>query len=358
MKIVTTFVLCGLIIAGGYAVSTAASRFRSEKAEAATPTGPAAARVASVKVLPLKSCTVEDRLVLTGGVLPWEDIMVSAETSGKIDSIAVKEGDRVGAGQELVRVDTRLLAAHLDLARAQEKLASQESRRIQSLADKGVATTQASDKVSADKEMAAANLRLVEIQLEKSLISAPIPGVVDRLFKDENEFVDTGMPLVRLVQTEKVKVSVGVPEREVVYFAQGAPAIVTLDAIDGREFPGAIHKIATTADPSTLTFVTEIAVDNQDGAIKPGMVARARLVRRVCADTVTVPIFSVMTVENQRFVMVEDSGVARVRPIEIGIIQNDVVQAVTGLKPGDRLIVSGQRELIEGDPVQVSEVLD
>jgi membrane fusion protein (multidrug efflux system) len=358
MRIVTTIVLCGLILVGGYAVTTVASRVRASRVEAAMPTGPAPERVPSVKVVALKSCTVEDRLILTGGVLPWEDILISAETGGKIDWLGVKEGDRVEAGQELVRIDTRLLRAHLDQAQAQEKLAGQELRRIQALADKGVATTQASDKVSADKEMAGANLRLVEIQLQKSAVAAPIPGFVDRLFKDKDEFVDTGMPLVRLVQTDKLKVSVGVPEREVVNFAPGAPAIVTLDAIEGREFNGTIHKIATTADPSTLTFVTEIAVDNADGAIKPGMIARVRLVRRVCPDSVTVPIFSVMTVENQRFVMVEDSGVARVRPIEIGIIQGDVVQAVSGLKPGDRLIVSGQRELIEGDPVQVSEVLD
>lgn len=358
MRIVATFFLCGLIIVGGYAVTTVASRVRASRAEAATPAGSAHQRVPSVKVMPLKSCTVEDRLILTGGVLPWEDILISAETSGKIDSITVKEGDLIQAGQELVRIDTRLLNAHLDQARAQEKLASQELHRIQALAEKGVATTQASDKVAADKEMAAANLRLVEIQLQKSAVSAPIPGIVDRLFKDKDEFVDTGMPLVRLVQMDKLKVSVGVPEREVGNFAPNAPAIVTLDAIEGREFNGSIHKIATTADPSTLTFVTEIAVDNPDGIIKPGMVARVRLVRRVCPDSVTVPIFSVMTVENQRFVMVEESGVARVRPIEIGIIQDDVVQAVTGLKPGDRLIVSGQRELIEGDPVQVSEVLD
>ncbi|HUW62238.1 MAG TPA: efflux RND transporter periplasmic adaptor subunit [Candidatus Bathyarchaeia archaeon] len=358
MRIVTTFVLCGLIIVGGYAVTTVASRIRASRAEAATAAGVAHERVPSVKVMTLKACTIEDRLILTGGVLPWEDILVSAETGGKIDWQGVEEGDRVEAGQELVRIDTRLLNAHLDQARAQEKLAAQELQRIQSLAEKGVATTQASDKVSADNEMAAANLRLVEIQLQKSIVTAPIRGIVDRLFKDKDEFVDTGMPLVRLVQMDKIKVSVGVPEREVGNFAPGAPAIVTLDAIEGREFNGSIHKIATTADPSTLTFVTEVAVDNPEGIIKPGMIARVRLVRRVCPDSVTVPIFSVMTVENQRFVMVEDSGVARVRPIEIGIIQNDVVQAVTGLKPGDRLIVSGQRELIEGEPVQVSEVLD
>ena len=358
MRIVATFLLCGLIIVGGYAVTTVASRIRAAQAQAATPTGSAHERVPSVKVMTLKACTVEDRLILTGGVLPWEDILVSAETGGKIDWQGVKEGDRVEAGQELMRIDMRLLNAHLDQARAQEKLAAQELHRIQALADKGVATTQASDKVAADKEMAAANLRLVEIQLLKSVVTAPIRGIIDRLFKDKDEFVDTGMPLVRLVEMDKVKVSVGVPEREVGNFAPGAPAIVTLDAIEGREFNGSIHKIATTADPSTLTFVTEIAVDNPEGIIKPGMIARVRLVRRVCPDSVTVPIFSVMTVENQRFVMVEESGAAHVRPIEIGIIQDDVVQAVTGLKPGDRLIVSGQRELIEGDPVQVSEVLD
>ena len=260
--------------------------------------------------MPLKACTMEDRLVLTGGVLPWEDLLVSAETVGKIEWQGIEEGQRVQAGQELVKIDTRLLNAQHNQALAQEKLAGQEMQRVQALAAKGVATTQASDKVAADKDMAAANLQLVEIQLQKSVVKAPASGVIDRLFKDVSEFVDTGMPLARLVQTDKLKVSVGVPEREVSNFSVGAAAVVTLDALQGREFPGTIHRIATTADPSTLTFVTEIAVDNPDGVIKPGMVARVRLVRRTCSDTLAIPIFSVMTVENQRFVMIEENGVA------------------------------------------------
>lgn len=356
MRILTTIVVCGVIILGGYGVSTAASRVRASRL--AEPTTQAKDRVPSVKVMPLKSCTLEDRLVLTGGVLPWEDILVSAETNGKIEWQGVDEGDLVQAGQELVKIDTRLLNAQHDQASAQEKLAAQELQRVQSLAEKGVATTQASDKVLADKDMAAASVRLVEIQLQKSVVKAPVSGVIDRLFKDVSEFVDTGMPLARLVQIDKLKVSVGVPEREVSSFAVGASAVVTLDALPGREFPGTIHRIATTADPSTLTFITEVAVENPEGIIKPGMIARVRLVRRTCPDSVVVPIFSVMTVENQRYVMIEENGVAHARPIEIGIIQEDVVQALSGLKAGDRLIVAGQRELMEGDPVEVAEVLD
>jgi len=357
MKIVTTLVLCALIVVGGYGVTTVASRLRASEAEAAT-AGAAPERITSVSVKSLDTCTIEDRLVLTGGVMPWEDILVSAETAGKIDWQGVDEGEKVKAGQELIRVDTRLLNAQLDQARAQAKLARQELDRVQTLVQQGAATAQASDKVLADKDMAEANVRLVEIQLQKSLIKAPVPGVIDRLFKDEDEFVDTGMPLVRLVQTDKLKVSIGIPEREVVHFAEGDPAVVSLDAFPAKEFQGVVHRISTTADPSTLTFPTEIAVDNPEGLIKPGMIARVRLVRRTCPNSIIVPIFSVMTVENQRFVMVEEGGVARVRPIEVGIIQDDVVQAVSGLKPGDRLIVAGQRELIDGDPVQVEEVVD
>lgn len=357
MKIAATLVLCVLIVVGGYGVTTVASRIRAAKAEAATASG-APQRVTFVSVKTLDACTIEDRIVLTGGVMPWEDILVSAETAGKIDWQGVNEGDVVQAGQEMVRVDTRLLKARLDQARAQAKLAAQELDRIKTLAEKGAATAQAADKVLADKDMAEANVRLVQIQLQKSAIKAPLPGVVDRLFKDADEFVDTGMPLVRLVQTDKLKVNIGVPEREVVHFKEGDPALVTLDALPDRQFNGVIHRISTTADPSTLTFATEVALDNPDGVIKPGMIARVRLVRRTCPDSIIVPIFSVMTVENQRFVMVEEGGVARVRPIEIGIIQDDVVQAVNGLKPGDRLIVAGQRELIDGDPVQVEEVVD
>ena len=170
--------------------------------------------------------------------------------------------------------------------------------------------------------------------------------------------MDVGAPLARIVQVHKVKVSVGIPERDISFFAEGNTATVTLDALQGRSFAGVIHRIATTAEAATLTFIAEIEVDNPDGAIKPGMVARVALVRKSYPDSIIVPLFSILSLENMRFVFVEENGAAHGRPIQVGVLQDNTIQVTEGLRAGDRLIVSGQRDLKDGDPVNVIEVVE
>lgn len=357
-KALASIILCVLVVALGMGVTVAGQHFRSLKLQAEAAVPPPPAKIAGVHVKVLKPEVVEDRLVLTGTVEPWEDVLLSSEARGKIEWQGIDEGQSVEKGQELVRIDTSLIQAQLDQAKTQEKLANQELQRLRSLSDKGVTTPQNLDQAVAQRDTAEASRRVVEIQLDKSMLRAPIAGVVDKRFSETGEFTDMGSPLIRLVQTQKVKVKIGIPERDILFFKPGDKVTVTLDAVREKKFEGQIHKIATTAEASTLTFVSEVEVDNPDGLIKPGMIARVSLLRKTYPDSIAVPMFAILSIETQRFVFVEENGTAHIRPIEIGVIQEDSVQASSGLKPGDRLIVTGQRELQEGDPVDVMEVIE
>lgn len=355
-RVLVSLILCVVVVGVGLVATQAGTYFRKAQAKVETPAENVKAKAVNVAVL--KAQTVEDRLVLTGVVEPWEDVLLSSEAQGKLEWQGVKEGQRVEAGQELARIETALLRAQLDQAQAHARLAEQELQRLRTLSEKGVATAQNMDKAQAERDVAAANLRLIQTQVDKSVLRAPFGGVIDKLFKDESELVEMGAPLVRLVQTHKVKMKIGIPERDISYFAPGDRQMVRLDALRDREFPGVIYKIGTIADDDTLTFRTEVEVDNAEGVIKPGMIGRVSLVRKRYPDSIVVPMFSILSVENQRFVFVEQDGVAHVRPIEIGVIQETSVQATSGLSAGDRLIVVGQRDLKEGDSVKVMEVVE
>jgi membrane fusion protein (multidrug efflux system) len=87
------------------------------------------------------------------------------------------------------------------------------------------------------------------------------------------------------------------------------------------------------------------------------MIARSSLVRKSYPDAIAVPIFSILSMENQRYVMLEKDGIAWMRPIEVGVLQGNSVQVVKGLESGDRLIVAGQRDIQDGEPVKVVEVV-
>jgi len=313
-------------------------------------------KVPNVVVRVLEKSTVEDKLALTGSLMPWEEVVLSAEVPGKIQWKGVEEGDTVKEGQELFRIDTVSLEAKRDELQAQMALAAQEHGRLRDLAKAGIAPKQDLDRATAQPTVTKALLRNIDIQLSKSVTRAGFAGVVDRVYKERDEYIDSGAPLVRIVQVDRLKVLVGIPERDIVHFHLDDPVAVTLDALPGRMFEGRIYRIAPTAEAGTHTFATEVVVENPDGVLRPGMIARAGLVRASYPDSIKVPVFSVITMNQQYFTFVEEGGVARMRTVGVGVFLGEEVQITEGLTAGDRLIVVGQRELRDGAPVAVQEV--
>lgn len=353
-KIFLNILVVLVIVVGGAVVALVGMRLRSRPSDAEIikerkPT--------NVAVEVLGTTTVEDVFSLMGSLEPWADVTLSAKTMGEIEWLGIEEGQFVRAGQELLRIDTSTLRVNLEQARARKKLAVQELERIEKMRADGISSPQDMDRALADHEVAVTNLRATEIQLADSVVVAKFDGLVDALHQEEGEYVSPGMPLVRLVQVDRVKLIIGIPERDVVRFAIDDLVAVTLDAFPGETFEGKIFLIATTAEKSTHTFVTEIVLDNPAGILKPGMIAQARLVRQSFPDSIMVPMFSVITTDAGRHAFVEEDGVARIRQVKIGFIHEASVHITKGLGPGDRLIVVGHRDLVDGDAVQVREAV-
>lgn len=336
----------GIVVTGAYLAAVRGAQTAESKDASPPP---------NVEYQRIELTTVEDRLTLTGTVAPWKDVTLSAEISGKIETQPIDEGDEVAAGSELARIDTQTIQARLQQARAQARLAAQEHERARRLTARGVGAERDLDNAIAALAVAEADLRSVEIQLAKSLVKAPFDGIIDRRYKEEGEFVDIGAPLVRLVQLDKVKVEVSIPERDVPFFTVGDLVRVRLDALGARPFEGRIFRIATTAEPVTRTFRAEVELDNPEGIIKPGMIARADLIRQVFPDSVLVPIFSTVLLDDQRFAAVIVDGKARLRNVKTGIVQGGFVQVTEGLSAGDLLIVKGQYDVRDGEPVAARE---
>ena len=355
-KSIITLAICAAI--AGLCVACVAVVLRGRSSEAEAARAPRLKRTPNVSVQVLAHETLEDRLVLTGTVRCWEDVTVSSETTGKAEWKGIEEGQHVKAGQDLYRIDTKSVQARYDQAEAQSKLAKQEYERAKRLVERGVATAQDLDSAVANRDVAEANVRLSRIQLDKSVIKAPFDGVVDTVLKDQDEFVDTGMALARLVQVDRVKICVGIPERDVVHFSKGDAVRVVLDAFPARELEGSVHRVATTADMTTHTFTTEIEVANNDGVIRPGMIARVSLVRDVYPESLVIPLFASMLLDENRYVFVEQDGRAALRAIQPGLVQGSTLQVTEGLNPGEHLIVEGQYDARDGEPVNVQEVVD
>jgi membrane fusion protein (multidrug efflux system) len=121
---------------------------------------------------------------------------------------------------------------------------------------------------------------------------------------------------------------------------------------------GRNHFLAGSPESGARLYRLELAIDNKDNQIMPGMFFRAQIVKRVIEDTVAVPLFTVIKREDQQFVFVEENGVAKQLPVQLGIIEDWRVQITRGLSQGSRVIVEGHRDIDHGHKLNTVRVID
>lgn len=306
-----------------------------------------------VSVVTVAPSPMKDILVLPGETEAWQEVVVGAESGGRVEWIGPQEGDFVKQGDLIARIDVSALKAALDKAEAALKLAEELRDRRVRLFERKIINQEELDRAVTEQALAAANFKQARVEYERGFTKAPISGRVNHLFVKEGEFVDRGKPLAELVNIDRVKVNVNVPELDVRFLKTGQKAAVRVDAFPDRELGGVIDFVAYKADGATKTFLCKVLIENPGHDIRPGMIARAAFLRRLIPDALSAPLFALIDKGGERIVFVEKEGVAHARMVSIGIIEGDRVQITKGLEPGDRLIVTGQREVEEGMKVQV-----
>ena len=306
-----------------------------------------------VSVITIKPTPVKDVLVLPGETEAWQDVRLASETDGVVEWIDPKEGQSVRKGQLIAKIDVSVLKAALDHAEASFDLADKLYQRRKMLSERKVIANEELDRSQNERTLALTNLRRAKLHYDRGFLHSPVNGVVNYLHVDVGEFVDRGDPVADIVNVDKIKINVNVPELDVRYFRPGQKAMVTVDAFPGRRLTGTIDFVAYKADPATKTFHVKVLIENPKREIRPGMIARVAFLRRVIPDGLVVPLFALVDKGGERIVFVEKDGIAYARTVSIGVIEGDRVQITAGLEDGDHVIVSGQTEVEEGMQVQV-----
>lgn len=306
-----------------------------------------------VSIVAVEPSPMKDIMVLPGETEAWQDVVVGAETGGRVEWVGPQDGDLVKQGDLIARIDVSALKAALDKAEAALKLAEDLYERRVKLFERKIINQEELDRALAEQALATANFKQARVEYERGFTKAPISGRVNHLFVKEGEFVDRGKPLAELVNIDKVKVNVNVPELDVRFLKTGQKAAVRVDAFPNRELVGVIDFVAYKADAATKTFLGKVLIENLGHDIRPGMIARVAFLRRLIPDALSAPLFALIDKGGERIVFLEKDGVAHARTVSIGIIEGDRVQITKGLEPGDRLIVTGQREVEEGMKVHV-----
>ena len=337
------------------ALSAAVAACGSAEADGAEQDGTAGsfARVINVEVAPIAPEDFEERVLLTGTVAANRDVTVSAEESGVVEEVLAEKGRRIEAGAPIARLDAEVLAAQVEQARAQAELARQTWERRKRLWEEDrVGSEIAYLQARYGADQTASNLRSLEARLERTTIRAPFTGILEDRMVEVGTMVSPGMPVARVVEMTPVKIAAGVPERYAADVRRGAEAVVTFNVFPGEVFRAPISYVGATVDARSRTFPIEIRMPNPRGLIKPEMVANVSVERRSFDEAVVVPQDALVRVETGYVVFVVDERdgepVAVQRSVTLGPAQRDMVVVESGLEPGERLVVVGQKSVAGG----------
>lgn len=358
-----------VVIAVGLVAAIAMFPSASEEVAESTPTP------VNVEVWPIEPVErLEDGFQLTGVVEPEAVVQVAAEVSGRIEHIArrknetrwrgqmlradipLEEGQPVEAGNPLVYLNDELLRARYERAKAQFEYDQSEYERILRLYESGTTSQTELDDARTRRDVSKALLDEAERELERTTIVAPISGILNDLPMEIGEYATPGQPVAEIVNIDRVKVTVDVPERDVYYINLGDSAQIFTPAPDEPHLVGEITYISELADERSRTSRVEIVVGNPQHRLRSGQIVRARLTRRVLENVIMIPLGSVIPLEEGRVVyVVSDESTAERREVTLGLLKGRSVQVLSGLVVGERLIVVGHRYVGPGQLVKVVE---
>jgi membrane fusion protein (multidrug efflux system) len=310
-------------------------------------------RAVQVSVVKVEPVPIQDILVLPGETEAWEDVRVAADTTGRVEWIGPREGETARKGDLVAKIEVSALKTLLNRAEAAFKLADELYERRKKLFEKKIITEEERDRSVTERTLALTDLKKAQVEYERGFLRSPITGVVNHLFVDVGEFIERGKPMLDLVNVDKIKVNVNVPELDVRHLKAGQKAAVRVDAFPERRIEGAVDFVGYKADPATKTFPVRVLIHNAGHEIRPGMIARVTFLRRVIPDALVAPLFALLDKGGERILYVEKDGVAHARTVTIGVIEGKRVQITSGLQAGENLIVTGQRDVEEGMQVQV-----
>jgi RND family efflux transporter MFP subunit len=345
------------------------------------PAGPPTIEVVKVVEQPLNVT-----LSLPGELAPYQTVALYARVTGFVKTIAVDRGSRVRAGQQLAVLDAPELDAQKSEAQSKVQSAESQLAVVRSKAEASASTYEklkaasatpgvvagndvvlAQKAVDADQSQIAAAQQNIEAarQALKAIsdtegylrITAPFSGIVTERNVHPGALVGpTGgpgaMPIVRIVDSNRLRLVVPVPEAYTAGVTNGTSLRFAVTAYPGETFAGTVSRISQSVDVPTRTMAVELDVNNADGRLAPGTFCQVRWPVRRPAPSLLVPSGSVASTTGRTFVIRVRSGRTEWVDVKTGLASGSLVEVYGDLKAGDEIAARGTDEVRAGTVVQ------
>jgi RND family efflux transporter MFP subunit len=337
----------------------------------------------------LKPLGTSPQVELTGSAQAFDTATLFARATGYISKRFVDIGSRVHAGDVLAVIaapdlDQQFAQARAQLVQLQAALAQSQAnmelakvtdRRQSQLTSLGWTSQQGGDQARlsyaasiAAVGVARANLQAQQAQVDQleeltgfERVVAPFDGVITSRQIDVGSLVaanaNSGTPLFSIAHTNVLRVQIYVPQADFFRLKDGQQAEVTVPELPGQVFHGRLARNASALQDATRTVLAEVDVDNQDGTLAPGIYAVVRLDEPQSYPLISVPSQAVIFDKDGLQAAVDESGVARIRHLDVAADNGGTVDVRGGLKAGDQLILNPPIGITDGMRVRVPSLL-
>jgi membrane fusion protein, multidrug efflux system len=337
----------------------------------------------TVEVGAVKRADMSQKLTVVGNLIGAATVETGPKVNGRLETVAVRMGDRVSRGQRLAKIEDRELLEQIKQARASFdvtaatirqreadlRLAQTNLERSRSLFERELIPKQTFDDTDARQQAAIAQLDLakaqyaqsqarldeLDINLANTVITSPVNGFISKRTLDPGAWVTPNSVFLSVVDISIVRIVADVVERDLRRITQGLRADVEVDAFPGETFTGRVAHVAPVLDPSTRTAQIEIEIANSDFRLKPGMYARVSFTIEQRENTLVVPTSAIVNVGGNPGVFLpsknEENEVAKFKPVQTGMSDQNLVEVSSGLTEGERVVTTGAAALRDGDRI-------
>jgi RND family efflux transporter MFP subunit len=318
------------------------------------------ARTKIVEVQNIVLAKFENDLTLEGMVDAQNSTIATSKVPATVTTILVKEGQQVKTGQALARLDnSSLLQSKLELEQQFEFSKTLYEKQLR-LWKKGVGTE--IQYLSAKNQMDALSksLNTLNTTIEMYTIKAPINGSIEAIDIKVGQVAAPGMPYFKVVNVANIKAVAEVSEAYAGTVHSGDAVTIEFPDLK-KSINGRVGFASKLIDPLNRTFTIEIPL-NGVADIKPNMVARLKITQYQKSNTMVVPTNCVQVTEKEAFVMLAKSASGKItaqkQVVRIGLSNKNMSEVLDGLSLGDRVIVNGYQELVDGQVLQIKEAVN
>ncbi len=306
-------------------------------------------------------------VTFVGSVIPYKNSVIASEVEGLVEDILVSEGDYVQKGDVLVEFKTDTLKLQLKEAESTKMealsrftLAKNNLKRLSELHEKGIASIQELQDAESEKNAWGARVNQLDSQinlnkynLSVSKIKAPFNGYIVKKYTEVGQWIQEGGPVLELIETDRLKIIIDLPESYISKLDKNDRVIVTFDALEDLTLDTSVDAIVPKADEQARTFPVRIVLDNENNQIKSGMVARASFLIGDEQPITLVPKDAIVEINNNKMVYVIENNLAKPVPVKPGFAFEDMIQVTGQLTEGQLVVIRGNERLRPDQPVKV-----